>query len=48
MTSETGQSTVVADEHLPPPSDLTFREALANLTDAINKVLAALAGAQPK
>ena len=46
--NETGQTTVVADEHLPPPSDLTFREALSNLRDAIEKVLAAMDGAQPK
>ena len=37
--SDTGQSTVVADEHLPPPSDLTFAEALAKLADAINQVI---------
>ena len=38
--NETGQSTVVADEHLPPPSDLTFKEALQKLGDAIAAVLA--------
>jgi hypothetical protein len=37
--SETGQTGVVADEHVPPPSDLTFREALANLAAAIQRVL---------
>ena len=37
--NETGQSGVVADDHLPPPSDLTFKEALANLRDALDKVL---------
>jgi len=37
--SDAGQSNVVADDHLPPPSDLTFREALANLRDAIDRVL---------
>ena len=29
--NETGQSGVVADDHTPPPSDLTFREALEQL-----------------
>lgn len=42
--NETGQTTVVADEHLPPPSDLTFREALSNLGGAIRKVLDLLPG----
>jgi hypothetical protein len=37
--SETGQTGVVADEHVPPPSDLTFREALGNLAAAIQRVL---------
>lgn len=37
--SETGQTGVVADEHLPPPSDLTFKEALTNLVAAIQRVL---------
>jgi hypothetical protein len=38
--SDAGQSTVVADDHLPPPSDLTFKEALEKLGDAIANVLA--------
>ena len=42
MTSETGQSGVVADDHLPPPSDLTFREALQQLRDALDRVLSLL------
>lgn len=46
--NEAGQSTVVADEHLPPPSDLTFKEALENLVNAIQKVIATLQGAEPK
>ena len=37
--NETGQSGVVADDHLPPPSDLTFKEALAKLREALDKVL---------
>ena len=37
--NETGQNGVVADDHLPPPSDLTFKEALANLAAAIQRVL---------
>ena len=37
--NETGQSTVVADDHLPPPSDKTFKEALAELRAAIDKIL---------
>lgn len=37
--NETGQSGVVADDHLPPPSDLTFREALQQLRDALDRVL---------
>ena len=41
--NETGQSTVVADEHLPPPSDKTFKEALAELKAAIDKILNLLA-----
>jgi hypothetical protein len=40
--NETGQSNVVADDHLPPPSDLTFAEALAKLKAAIEAVLAIL------
>jgi len=36
---DTGQTGVVADDHQPPPSDLTFKEALQNLKDAIGKVL---------
>lgn len=40
--NETGQSNVVADDHLPPPSDLTFKEALANLKEAIERILAVL------
>jgi len=38
--NETGQTNVVADDHLPPPSDLTFKEALQKLGDAIAAVLA--------
>jgi len=37
--NETGQTGVVADDHLPPPSDLTFKEALTNLAEAIQRVL---------
>jgi hypothetical protein len=37
--NETGQSSVVADEHLPPPSDLTFKEALEKLSEAIAQLL---------
>jgi hypothetical protein len=37
--NETGQTNVVADDHLPPPSDLTFKEALTNLAAAIQRVL---------
>jgi len=34
------QTGVVANDHQPPPSDLTFKEALQNLGDAIADVLA--------
>ena len=37
--NETGQSGVVADDHTPPPSDLTFREALEQLRAAIERVI---------
>lgn len=38
--NETGQTGVVADDHLPPPSDLTFKEALEKLSEAIANILA--------
>lgn len=37
--SDAGQSTVVADDHPPPPSDLTFEEALEKLGEAIDRVI---------
>ena len=37
--NEAGQTNVVADDHLPPPSDLTFKEALEKLREAINNIL---------
>lgn len=40
--NETGQSNVVADDHLPPPSDLTFKEALEQLRAAIERILSIL------
>lgn len=44
--SDAGQSGIVADDHLPPPSDLSLREALSNLRDALDRVLQLLP--QPK
>lgn len=40
--NETGQSSVVADDHLPPPSDLTLGEALAQLKELIERILSIL------
>lgn len=40
--NETGQSNVVADDHLPPPSDLTFKEALEQLRAVIERILSIL------
>ena len=34
--SDAGQKGIVADDHLPPPSDLTFREALARLREILS------------
>lgn len=38
--NETGQAGVVADDHIPPPSDITLAEALANLAAAIDRFVA--------
>jgi hypothetical protein len=33
--SETGQKGIVADDHLPPPSNLTLREAIERLREIL-------------
>jgi hypothetical protein len=38
--NETGQTGVIADDHIPPPSDLTLAEALAKLAAAIDRLVA--------
>jgi hypothetical protein len=45
--NETGQAGVIADDHIPPPSELTLAEALARIAAAIDRLVAVIEKDQP-